>query len=142
MQQHQRITILVLGNLYNTAREDFRVRVIYEILMDYRSIDNIIIEVFRNDLNKGYKRNLKYWNTYCCMRCNFWNEKDSKLELVMIFESCVKGFINCHAFIGIRPIPILKLILENYGYRIDLTLIRWWMISCFEISTLILIRLY
>ena len=60
----------------------------------------------------------------------------------MIVESFVKGFINCHAFIGIRPIPILKLILENYGYRIDLTLIRRWMISCFEISTLILIKLY
>ena len=57
--------------------------------------------------------------------------KKIKLEVVMIFESYVKGFIDCHAFIGIRPISILKLILENYGYKIDLTLIRRWMISCF-----------
>ena len=65
-----------------------------------------------------------------------------KLELVMNFESYVKGFIDCHAFIGIRPISISKLTLENYGYRIDLTIIRQLMISCFEISTLMLIRLY
>ena len=53
------------------------------------------------------------------------------LELIMISESYIKGFIDCHAFIGIRSIPIPKFILENYGYKIDLTLIRGWMIACF-----------
>ena len=57
--------------------------------------------------------------------------KKIKLELVMIFESYVKGYIDCHAFIGNQSISILKLIFENYGYKIDLTLIRRWMISCF-----------
>ena len=52
-----------------------------------------------------------------------------------------KGFIECHAFIGIQTISIRKLILENYGYKIDLTVIRRWMISCFEMGALILIRL-
>ena len=75
------------------------------------------------------------------MRCNIWNEKD-QIKTVMIFESYVKGFIDCHAFIGIRSISIPKLILENYGYRIELIFIRRWMISCFEMSTLILIRLH
>ena len=64
------------------------------------------------------------------------------LELVMISESYVKRFIDCHVFIGLRPISIPKLILENDGYRIDLTLIQRWMISCFEMGALILIRLY
>ena len=57
--------------------------------------------------------------------------KKIKLELVMIFKSYIKGFIDCHVFIGIQPISILKLILENHGYKIDLTLIRGWMIACF-----------
>ena len=53
------------------------------------------------------------------------------LELVMISESYVKRFIDCHVFIEIQSISISKLILENYGYKIDLTLIRRWMISYF-----------
>ena len=60
--------------------------------------------------------------------------KKIKLELVMVFESYLKGFIDCHAFIEIRPISILKLIFENYGYKVDLTLIRRWMISCFGVG--------
>ena len=67
--------------------------------------------------------------------------KKIKLELVMIFESYVKGFIDCHEFIEIRSISIPKLKLENYGYIIELTFIRRWMISCFEMSPLILNRL-
>ena len=47
--------------------------------------------------------------------------KKIKLELVMIFESYIKGFIDCHAIIEIQPISILKPILENYEYKIDLT---------------------
>ena len=47
--------------------------------------------------------------------------KKIKLELVMIFESYIKGFIDCHAIIGIQSISILKSILENYEYKIDLT---------------------
>ena len=50
--------------------------------------------------------------------------KKIKLELVMIFESYIKGFIDCHVIIGIQPILILKLILENFEYKIDLTLTR------------------
>ena len=46
--------------------------------------------------------------------------KKIKLKLVMIFESYVKGFIDCHAFIEIQPILIPKHILENYGYKIEL----------------------
>ena len=65
-----------------------------------------------------------------------------KLELVTNFEFLEKEFIDCHAFIGIQPISILKFILENYGYKIDLTLIRRWMILCFELSILLLIRFY
>ena len=68
--------------------------------------------------------------------------KNIKLELVTNFEFFEKEFIDCHTFIGIQPISILKFILENYGYRIDLTLIRRWMISCFEMGALTLIRLH
>ena len=68
--------------------------------------------------------------------------KNIILKLVMISESYVKGFIDCHVFIEIQSISISKLILENYGYKIDLNLIQRWMISCFEMGALILIRLY
>ena len=50
--------------------------------------------------------------------------KKVKLELFMIFESYTKGYIDYYVFIGIRLLSILKLILENYGYRIDLALIN------------------
>ena len=63
------------------------------------------------------------------MKRNIWNEKD-QIRITLNFESYVKGFIDCYAFIGIWPISISKLILENYRYRIDLILIRQWRISC------------
>ena len=50
--------------------------------------------------------------------------KKVKLELFMIFESDTKGYIDYYVFIGSRLLSILKLILENYGYRIDLALIN------------------
>ena len=102
--------------------------------MDCLLIDDFIIKVFWNYKNLDYKRGtseaqdngilIVIWSVIFGM-------KKIKLELVMNFESYVKGFIDCHAFIGIRPISIQKLILENYEYKIDLTLIRHWMISCF-----------
>ena len=52
--------------------------------------------------------------------------KKVKLELFMIFESDTKEYIDYYVFIRIRLLSILKLILilENYGYRIDLALIN------------------
>ena len=49
--------------------------------------------------------------------------KKVKLELFMIFKSYTKGSIDCYVFIEIQLLSIPKLILENYGYRIDLALI-------------------
>ena len=42
--------------------------------------------------------------------------KEIKLESFFIFEFYAKESIDCHAFIRTQPIPIPKLILENYGY--------------------------
>ena len=43
-----------------------------------------------------------------------------KLELFMIFESYIKGSIDCYMFIGIQLLTIPKL--KDYGYEVELAL--------------------
>ena len=107
-----------------------------------RLIDGFIIKVFWKDSNLDYKRGKS--EAYSIGILNFiwgviFGMKKIKLKLVMIFESYKKGFIDCHAIIGIQPTSILKPILENYEYK--LIWLRRWMISYFEMGVLILIRL-
>ena len=59
---------------------------------------------------------------YIDVRGEIFGMKKIGLEIVLTSKSFVKGFIDCHVFVGIQPMSILKLIFENYGYGIDLTL--------------------
>ena len=72
-----------------------------KILAIWWIIDDIIIEVV------GY--DVRNWNTYCFIRYNNWTQ----FELMTIFESEVKVFINCHEPIWTLLISILKFIFEN-----------------------------
>ena len=111
-----------------------------KILIDFRLIDGFIIKEFRDDSNLDYKRDTsEVWGIgILIVVCSFifWKAKD-QLESFMIFKSYAKESIDWYGTIGIWLILNPKLILGNFGYRIDLTFIQCWMIKCLEIGALI-----
>ena len=112
-------------------------------MIDLRLIDGFIIKEFRDDSNLDYKRDTsEVWDIgILIVVCSviFGKAKD-QLESFMILNLMQRKSIDWYGTIGIRLILNPKLILENFGYRIDLTFIRRWTIKCLEIGALIQLR--
>ena len=117
-----------------------------EILMDCQWIDDLVVELSWKDLSMGYGRgkkwNLKYWNIY--YNCRWWNfawiRSNSNYSWPTKF--LVVRF-NDYMFIGNSVTINFKIyILENYGYGVDLALLRQWITLCWQMGALTLIRLY
>ena len=88
-------------------------------------IDGFIIKKFRDDSNLDYKRDTsEVWGIgILIVVCSviFGIAKD-QLESFLILNLMQRKSIDWYGTIGIRLIVNPKLILENFGYKIDLTL--------------------
>ena len=100
-------------------------------------IKDFVFRLFWKDLSKGYKRvikwDLKYWNAYYhCVWLNFawkmsiWTTRDFRILCRYYLVMTSGGYV----FYGNWLLMILKSILENYGYEVDLALLRRLITLC------------
>ena len=112
-------------------------------------IEDFVFELFRKDLSMGYRRgikwDLKYWNTYyCCVWWNFawkrsiWTTRDLRI----LHRNCFMMRAGGNVFYGNWLSTILKSILENYDYGVDLALLWRWITLCLVKETFAPISFY